>query len=36
MARVDPGTRRIYLADRSNAGIDIIDAETPGPLTACS
>src|SRR6266576_2689090 len=25
---VDPGTERYYLADRSNFGVDIIDAET--------
>ena len=24
---VDPGTERYYLADRSNAGVDVIDAE---------
>jgi hypothetical protein len=28
IAWVDPGTERYYLADRSNAGVDIIDAET--------
>jgi len=27
IAWVDPGTERFYLADRSNAGVDIIDAE---------
>ncbi len=27
IAWVDPGTERFYLADRSNAGLDIIDAE---------
>jgi len=27
IAWVDPGTERYYLADRSNAGVDIIDAE---------
>src|SRR5580704_3424186 len=27
IAWVDPGTKRFYLADRSNLGIDIIDAE---------
>ena len=27
IAWVDPGTERLYLADRSNAGLDIIDAE---------
>jgi hypothetical protein len=28
IAWVDPGTERYYLADRSNAGVDIIDVET--------
>ncbi len=28
IAWVDPGTERYYLADRSNFGVDIIDAET--------
>jgi hypothetical protein len=28
IAWVDPGTERYYLADRSNDGVDIIDAET--------
>ena len=28
IAWVDPGTERYYLADRSNSGVDIIDAET--------
>ena len=27
IAWVDPGTERFYLADRSNAGVDVIDAE---------
>ncbi|PYU20765.1 MAG: hypothetical protein DMG32_21740 [Acidobacteria bacterium] len=27
IAWVDPGTERLYFADRSNAGVDIIDAE---------
>src|SRR5690242_6882185 len=27
IAWVDPGTERFYLADRSNAGLDVIDAE---------
>src|SRR6202171_1150503 len=28
IAWVDPGTERYYLADRSNAGVDIINVET--------
>src|SRR5262249_47702063 len=28
IAWVDPGTERYYFADRSNSGVDIIDAET--------
>src|SRR5438270_12771250 len=28
IAWVDPGTERYYLADRSNFGVDIIDAES--------
>ena len=27
IAWIDPGTKRFYLADRSNFGVDIIDAE---------
>lgn len=44
IAWVDPGTERYYIADRSNFGVDIIDAETDayvgrvagmaGPLTS--
>jgi hypothetical protein len=33
IAWVDPGTERYYLADRSNFGVDIIDAEESDPLS---
>src|SRR6266516_11766 len=33
IAWVDPGTERYYLADRSNLGVDIIDAEENEPLS---
>ena len=33
IAWVDPGTERYYFADRSNFGVDIIDAEENDPLS---